>query len=399
MMRVAFPLVGGAAWTGGLNYLINLLAALREFAADEIEPLLFIESESEAERPALEALAGLYQLPPVVLESQVGPSRRWRRPLSRLLMQRDAGLEQALRTAGANLVFQHSAWFGFHFGMPTLTWIPDFQHRHLPHMFGEAAYFKRELGYRGLARSATRLMLSSDDARQDCERFYAPAVGKCSVVRFAVRTGDWAEAAALAELRARHQLPERFFYLPNQFWKHKNHRLVIDAVAQLRTQGVAVTVVSSGNMQDGRDPAFPQSIVDHAQALGLSDQIRFLGLVPRDDIARLMQASLAVINPSLFEGWSTVVEEAKSLGVPLLLSDLRVHREQAPALGRFFDPQDVAALARLLSDCWQAPPPVLDRASYEVSRVRNEAARAAYARQFVAVCDETVAQFLSNRAR
>ncbi len=397
MMRVAFPLVGGAAWTGGLNYLINLLAALREFAADDIEPLLFIESE--AERAALAPLTGLYRLPPVVIEQAVGPSRRWQRPLSRLVMQRDAGLEQALRAAGADLVFQHSAWFGFRFGLPTLTWIPDFQHRHLPQMFGRLAWLKRELGYQGLVRSATRLMLSSDDARQDCEQFYAPAVGKCSVVRFAVRTGDWAEPAALAELRARHRLPERFFYLPNQFWKHKNHRLVIDALARLRTQGEAVTVVSSGNMQDGRDPAFPQAIVDHAAALGLGDQIRFLGLVPRDDIARLMQASVAVINPSLFEGWSTVVEEAKSLGSPLLLSDLRVHREQAPALSRFFDPHDAEALARLLSECWQAPPRVLDPAAYDLSRSRNEAARAAFAQQFVAVCQETAAQFASRHRR
>lgn len=33
------------------------------------------------------------------------------------------------------------------------------------------------------------------------------------------------------------------------------------------------------------------------------------------------------VNPSFYEGWSTTVEEAKSIGVPLLLSDIPVHRE------------------------------------------------------------------------
>lgn len=396
MMRVAFPLVGGAAWTGGLNYLTNLLAALREFAANEIESVLFVESEEEL--AGLGSLAELFDLPPVVVARHVGSSRRWRRPLSRLVFQRDVDLETALRLSGVNIVFQHSEWFGFRFGLPTLTWIPDFQHRYLPDLFGKLAYVKRDIGYSSLARSATRLMLSSDDVRQDCERFYPASVGKCSVVRFAVRTEDWADAESIVELRMRHQLPERFFYLPNQFWKHKNHRLVIDAVARLKSKGRAVNVVCSGNMQDGRDPGFPQSIVEHAHALGLDAEIRFLGMVPRADIAKLMQVSIAVINPSLFEGWSTVVEEAKSLGVPMLLSDLRVHREQAPALGQFFDPHDVDRLALLLDASWIAPPQAVDNDRHNQCRVRNEAARGVYAQAFVAVCRQTLAQASSQRA-
>lgn len=396
MIRVAFPLVGGTAWTGGLTYLSNLLAALREFAADQIEPVMFVESEADVAH--LASLKGLHVGSPIVVERDVGPSRRWQRPLSRLLLQRDSGLEQALRASGVDMVFQHSEWFGFRFGLPTLVWIPDFQHRHLPQMFDRLAWWKRDVGYGGLVRSATRLMLSSEDARRDCEHFYPAAVGKCSVVPFAVRTGAWADAAALADLRVRHGLPERFYYLPNQFWKHKNHRLVIDAVAKLKASGLPVCVVSSGNMQDARDPAFPQSIVDHARSSGIGDDFLFLGMVPREDIARLMQASVAVINPSLFEGWSTVVEEAKSLGVPLLLSDLRVHREQAPALGRFFDPRDVGALSALLAEYWAQPAKAISHAAHAEQRQRNEAARAAYAHAFVTVCSQTLTRF-SSRGR
>ncbi len=391
MIRIAFPLVGGAHWTGGISYMSNLLAALREFAADEIEPILFVETE--ADLAALAPLAGLYTRPPIVIERSTGHSRRWRRPWSRALLQRDVGLESALRAAGADVVFQTSEWFGFRFGLPTLVWIPDLQHGHLPQMFSRRAWLKRDLGYRSLVRSATRIMLSSEDARQDCERFYPRAVGKCSVVPFAVRTGAWADAEALADVRARHALPERFFYLPNQLWKHKNHRLVIDAVVRLKQEGRPVCVVSSGNMVDGGNPTFPQSVVDHVRAVGADDVFRFLGMVPRDDIPRLMQASLAVINPSLFEGWSTVVEEAKSLGVRLLLSDLRVHREQAPALGSFFDPHDVAGLAKLLAEVSALPAQPLDQRHHDQSRQRNEAARATYARTFVAVCETTRAAF------
>ena len=36
-----------------------------------------------------------------------------------------------------------------------------------------------------------------------------------------------------------------------------------------------------------------------------------------------------LINPSLFEGWSTTVEEAKLFDKKMILSDIKVHNDQA----------------------------------------------------------------------
>ena len=58
-----------------------------------------------------------------------------------------------------------------------------------------------------------------------------------------------------------------------------------------------------------------------------------------------MSASSALINPSLFEGWSTTVEEARAMGVPMLLSDFDVHLEQMGNHAIYFDrhaPQTLA---------------------------------------------------------
>jgi glycosyltransferase involved in cell wall biosynthesis len=65
-----------------------------------------------------------------------------------------------------------------------------------------------------------------------------------------------------------------------------------------------------------------------------------------------MQFAVAFINPSYFEGWSTTVEEAKSMGKGVLLSDIPVHREQSPQLGVYFHPDDPEALAAALLDAW-----------------------------------------------
>lgn len=103
-----------------------------------------------------------------------------------------------------------------------------------------------------------------------------------------------------------------------------------------------------------------------------------------------MRGSAAVLNASLFEGWSTTVEEAKALGVPLVLSSLRVHREQAPAGTRFFDPESVLDMTAVLHEAWDAldagPRPEREREAGAAYRV----AREAFARRFADVALQAV---------
>jgi glycosyltransferase involved in cell wall biosynthesis len=192
------------------------------------------------------------------------------------------------------------------------------------------------------------IMLSSEDARHDCERFYPSTVGRTRAVRFAVPAG---EVIAFDQARAtadRYKLPAHFFFMPNQLSKHKNHLLVLDALALLRERGSSIVVVSSGKQTDERHPAYFPMVQERLQALGLQDQLRLLGMIPYADLTALMQASVALLNPSLFEGWSTPVEEARALGVPLLLSDLDVHREQAGGAAVYFERHSATSLANTL---------------------------------------------------
>jgi glycosyltransferase involved in cell wall biosynthesis len=98
-----------------------------------------------------------------------------------------------------------------------------------------------------------------------------------------------------------------------------------------------------------------------------------------------MRACTALINPSLSEGWSTTVEEAKSLGVPMLLSDLRVHREQAGDSADYFDPAVAGQLASLIARHEDLPDP--SRRDRELEAV---AAFQKRTRQFALDFSETV---------
>jgi glycosyltransferase involved in cell wall biosynthesis len=149
-------------------------------------------------------------------------------------------------------------------------------------------------------------------------------------------------------------LPNRFALVVNQFWRHKNHLVVVNAISQLRRNSIRIPVVMVGLPADYRDP-LNQTLSSLLQAIAccdVNDRIKVLGLVNHEDLVNLMRAAAVIIQPSRFEGWSTVVQDSKALGRPLICSDIPVHREQAPNALGFFNWSDAQELADLLAASW-----------------------------------------------
>ncbi|MEZ4901449.1 MAG: hypothetical protein R2822_06650 [Spirosomataceae bacterium] len=67
-------------------------------------------------------------------------------------------------------------------------------------------------------------------------------------------------------------------------------------------------------------------------------------MIPRAHQLGLMKHALAVIQPSKFEGWSTVVEDAKSLQKQILLSRIPVHVEQMGDRAYYFEADEADEL-------------------------------------------------------
>lgn len=353
-MRVAFTLIGGGKGTGGYNYLLNLLRVLCAHQAGHVMPVLFLGTDTAPDEAApFEALAGVQ----IVRSAAFNRARRSKSLAVSLLWGVDAALRAQFAAQRIDVVFETAQFFGWRLGLPVIAWIPDFQHRHLRHMFTRKGYWRRELGFQAEISGGRTIMLSSEDARRDCERFYPRTVGRTRAVRFAVPPGEPPTLAASRATAARHGLPEQFFFMPNQLSKHKNHLLVLDALDLLRKRGCSVVVVSSGKQLDERHPEHFPAVNARLQALGLHHEFRMLGMIPYADLAALMRCSVALLNPSLFEGWSTPVEEARALGVPLVLSDLDVHREQAGTAATYFQRHSAASLAAALAAARPLPDP------------------------------------------
>lgn len=373
-IRLGMFMIGGREWRGGLNYQRTLLQALVGPLVKRYEAILFVSRDQLA--LAKDAFDGL--LPEhLIVDDRAAGAGTGRRAAEALVKGADTAAASLMADYSVDIIFENARFLGKRFPIPAISWMPDFQHRALPHLFTRSGRWKRDIGFRAQTSGRRIVMLSSETARRDCERFYSASRGRTAVVRFAPSIDIPSVLARREEVRAAYDLPEQFFYMPNQFWAHKNQAVVAKALEIIRDRGQLDTlppVVMSGPVSDNRKGDTFTTLMDRVRNQGLSSWFRHLGLIPMQDVLALNAAAQEVLNPSLFEGWASSVEEAKALGSPMVLSDIDVHREQAPD-ARFFDPDDAETLADLmLSVTTSRPARIEDPAALTERAIRRQEA-------------------------
>lgn len=365
LIRVGFINVFAVReWLGGLNYLRNLLLAVCALENRRIEPLFITGHGTDA------GITSEFSFVPV---AHTGALDRGH-PLwcLRKLLVRTFGSDLVLRRVLDKhnvAVVSHSGDLGRAARVPSIGWIPDLQHRHLAHLFNDEDVATRERNIARALKANVRVIVSSETAASHLSSGAGDNADKIRVLRFVSGLLHSAAMPARDELQARYQIDGSYLLLPNQFWAHKNHAVIVDALQQLNSAGTPVTVLATGLMQDPRQPAHVTELMEKVSQHGLTRLFRPLGVVPYADMLGLMRDAVAVINPSLFEGWSSTVEEAKSMGKVVVLSNIPVHVEQAPARGIYFDPREADDAANALLKAWSG----FDEAADQVAM--SEAAR------------------------
>jgi glycosyltransferase involved in cell wall biosynthesis len=394
-LRIGFINMASQGWSAGGQYLLNLLRAIR--ATDdgkkiELKLVLFPDDGDLSYQMLLPWVDGIVKVP---------DSRGWRLSKSFLLRVQAPyrlegmlpawhSLDQALRNQGINILFANDE-YGAGFQTPLMGWIPDFQQVHLPELFSRTKIRTRAVRNRRLAKFAMRVILSSQEAFKDFSEFAPQEADKGRVVHFVATLPERVYEREPNWVCERYRLPEHYYYLPNQFWKHKNHRVVVEAVALSQKAGVPAVVACSGNPSGLTGTADFDAIMQSARQYGIEDAFRYLGIIPHDHLYALMRQSAAVLQPSYFEGWSTTVEEAKSLGKRLILSDIAVHREQAPPEALYFDPSSAQALAELLIAGRTSLPSGPDIGLEKQARAELEERLKRFGSEFLSVIDESLA--------
>lgn len=119
---------------------------------------------------------------------------------------------------------------------------------------------------------------------------------------------------------------------------HKNLTRVIQAIAQV-PEDVELWIVGS------HDPRYTPQLQALGESLGLTQRLRFLDYVPYTDLPRLYSQALALVFPSLWEGFGLPVLEAMACGTPVITSNCSALPEVAGNAAILVDPYNVGAIA------------------------------------------------------
>lgn len=229
-----------------------------------------------------------------------------------------------------------------------VAWFADLQYKHYPEFFTKRKIIESNLKIKYILSNAKDLVVSSQAVKEDFYKFFKiPATLNIHIYRF-VSIIDGLPDISPQDLLRKYKLPAEYFMVSNQFHKHKNHKVLLKALSLLKQQGSILHVAMTGKFPNQPDSPYMQELHDLININGLKSQISFLGLIPRGEQLLLMKNTKAIIQPSLFEGWSTVIEDARSLQVPVIASDLAVNIEQLGDKGSFFPAHDYKKLASYL---------------------------------------------------
>ncbi len=380
---------GGKGWIAGVIYLQNVIRAvghLSENECPELHILLSLECDiQELQLPELNSnipkLHYFAYREGITFKQKL---KSWLHSFKK--KQFPYSMERLASMVKTTALFPLQTSLGNNFPVPWIGWIPDFQHKRLPQFFSQAEIKNRDHTFQKLIDEATHIVVSSQDAYQDLMRWFPTQESKVSVFSFTcVASPQWYENNPQKVVQ-HFNLPEKYLMFPSQFWRHKNHQLVFEALRLLKEQGKDdIALVLTGNQQDYRWPQHFNNLQEFIKHHNLSKQIYMLGLLERQQQVQLLRCAAAIIQPSLFEGWSSLVEDCRTLGKKIYLSDIPIHREQNPPDAQFFPPENAEVLAELINQDWPHLQPGPDIVKEQQAYIQQKERAKDYARLLIKI--------------
>lgn len=232
---------------------------------------------------------------------------------------------------------------------PWIGYLYDYQHAYHPEFFTPAELATRNAQFQGMLTSARQVIVNSQAVADDIKRFNPEHKAEIIALPFsAAPNPKWLELGP-ADLE-KHGITEPYFIISNQFWQHKDHMTAWHAFALVLGQNPVVQLVCTGETHDYRNPDHFSKLMQLAEKLRITHQLKVLGLIPKDEQIRLLRSAVAMVQPTLFEGGpgGGAVFDAVSLGIPCIVSDIKVNRELKESIVTFFKAGDPASLAEAM---------------------------------------------------
>ena len=235
----------------------------------------------------------------------------------------------------------------------TLVTVHDLGYLYFPRAHSPLQRLYLDLSTRWNARVATHVLADSEATKADLVARYGTPAEKITVAYpgYDQTLAPVGDPATVAAVKARYGIEGDYFLYLGTLQPRKNLARLIDAFARLRptTLQPRLSLVLAG-----RRGWLYEDLFKRVRQHGLEDRVLFPGYVPEVDKPALLSGALALVFPSLYEGFGLPVLEAQACGCPVICSTAASLPEVAGEGALLVDPFDVRgwaeAMGRLAAD-------------------------------------------------
>jgi glycosyltransferase involved in cell wall biosynthesis len=245
-------------------------------------------------------------------------------------------------------------------GIKSVVTIHDLIHERYPEQFKliDRKIYARKFRYS--CRHADKIIAISNQTKQDIIELYQTPAEKIEVCYQSCNPafGIKVSAEQKQRIKEHYQLPDQYFLYVGSIIERKNLLTICKAMQLLHGEmDIPLVVIGSGGK-------YKQKVKEYIQLNGLGDRIIFLSDQPvakfsptfqsAEDFPAIYQQAMAMIYPSVFEGFGIPVLEALWSRIPVITSNVSCLPE-AGGEGAFYvdpsRPEEIAQqMKRILSD-------------------------------------------------
>ena len=220
---------------------------------------------------------------------------------------------------------------------PTVSVIYDLQYKAYPEFFAPEDVLHRERTFVEACKRSTLLTAISDFSRREAIEQGGLNPAKIKTIHLQISSDRLRNAVKDETVIGRLTLVGgKYLIYPANFWKHKNHEMLLTAFGIARNSGLAtgIKLVCTGAL--GPRQQWLQRAVE---GMELADSVFFPGYLSNSELLALLSNSTGVVFPSLYEGFGLPVIEAMAIGVPVACSNVTSLPEVAQDAAIMFDPR------------------------------------------------------------
>ncbi len=314
-------------WNGGMSYLRNLINLIKNLK--ELKIHVFTDSKNFVRNKITRDIQ--------IIENKIFKKNSlffFFRKIIIFFFKRDFLLFNLLKKRKI-IVLSHRKLF-INKQIKSIGWIPDLQQKVMKKFFDKKNYILRENYIFSEIKNSDYIFVSSKQIKKEFKQYY-----NLDKKIIALRI-----PSILKKRIYNNFSKKKYIFFPSQFWIHKNHEIILKTAEILKKKNINIMFILSGSKIYYRAKDYYIKLKKKIKKKNIGNYVQIKGNVDFKSLHNFQTRAIAMINPSFYEGWSTINEEAKALNKYIFLSNIPGHIEQRNSGSIYFPPNNPHMLVR-----------------------------------------------------